>query len=374
MGVLLAYRRSFLSHRHDASRQYASVAFVGNSMFYFNDFPRFFQTLSEPTITIEQDCCLHGFASIPSLVKDGSGMYPQFKTEHSILPQPFHNKTLYDYGSCTVKQLLLGEDDALLDATNYSQQHETDDSNSTHNQNPCVQDDNYRLFLIEKHHNDTSRPSWDYVVINDNTRNPARNATRLASLATLQNIYIPWLQETGATPVFLWTHAYIPFNVSNDRDMTGLEDIANFTSLTGVGLRAYRDLLEQHLSTTPRIAPVGLAFLTIYEEEPEIWKSLFHNADHLHASPSGTFLQACVVYHTLFGSLPDVTVLQTDEQVADLWSTARMMQHDWEPPNPLPTLEQVQYLYSIAERIANGYIPKTYIDYENGETAYEGDG
>jgi hypothetical protein len=80
------------------------------------------------------------------------------------------------------------------------------------------------------------------------------------------------------------------------------------------------------------------------------------------------------VYHTLFGSLPDVTVLQTDEQVADLWSTARMMQHDWEPPNPLPTLEQVQYLYSIAERIANGYIPKTYIDYENGETAYEGDG
>jgi hypothetical protein len=49
-----------------------------------------------------------------------------------------------------------------------------------------------------------------------------------------------------------------------------------------------------------------------------------------------------------------------------------MMQHSWEPPNPLPTLEQVQYLYSIAECIANGYIPKTCIDYENGGTAYEG--
>ena len=114
--------------------------------------------------------------------------------------------------------------------------------------------------------------------------------------------------------------------------------------------------------------------MTIYEEEREIWKSLFHNADHLHAYPSRTFLQACVVYHTLFGSLPDISFVQNDEQVADLWSTARMMQHSWEPPNPLPTLEQVQYLYSIAECIANGYIPKTYIDYENGETAYEGVG
>jgi hypothetical protein len=53
--------------------------------------------------------------------------------------------------------------------------------------------------------------------------------------------------------------------------------------------------------------------MTIYEEEWEIWKSLFHNANQLDAYPSRTFLQACVVYHTLFGSLPDISFVQNDE-------------------------------------------------------------
>ena len=65
-------------------------------------------------------------------------------------------------------------------------------------------------------------------------------------------------------------------------------------------------------------------------------------------------------------------MIQSNDNVADLWKTARMMQHAWEPPNPLPSVEDVQYIYSIAERIANGYIPSTYIHYENGEVAYEG--
>lgn len=341
-----------------------SIAFVGNSMFYFNDFPRFFQQLAAFN-NIKQDSCLLGGATLEILAKRGSGMYPQFETQTAKLPMTYNNETMYDYGACTVPQLLLGNDLALEDANFTSEDYNTPTTNR--HRNPCRVDNNYRLFTLDKQH----PVKWDYVIMNDNTRNPARETPRISSLLALKDYYIPWLLETGAIPVFVWTHAYIP---ANGRDMQGLEDVANFTSLTGVGLREYSALLQEYLplSQPPRIAPVGLAFLTIYEEEREIWKTLFHNADHKHPSPSGTFLQGCIVYNTLFGRLPDISFLKSNDDIVNLWKNARMMQHVWEPPNPLPTLEEVRYLFSIAERIATGYVPTTYINYENGETAYEG--
>lgn len=352
------------NHRYKLPPESVSVAFLGNSMFYFNDFPRFFEQLSQSYVS-HQDCCLHGGASIPSLVNDGSGMFPQFQTKNAIAGT-YHHKTIYDYGACTPRQLLFGYDASLHDP-NYTIHY----FNLTDpDRNPCREDDTYRQYMIQKQQT-ADHPDWDYVIINDNTRDPSRNATRLASLATLRKDYVPWLRATGAVPVFLWTHAY-SVESTPTRNMTGLEDIANFTSLTGVGYREYAGLLEQYLppSQKPRIAPSGLGFLTIYEEEPEVWKTLFHNADHLHASPSGTFLQGCIVHYTLFGKLPDMSHIQTDDDVTQIWSNARMMQHAWDPPNPIPTIQQVKYLYEVCERVANGYIPSTYIDYERGEVAY----
>lgn len=292
-------------------------------------------------------------------------MYPQFKTDAAVLPTTYNNETMHDYGACTIPQLLLGRDEDL-EATNYTNEDFNTITTDRH-RNPCRVDNNYRLYSIDKQH----PTNWNFVVMNDNTRNPARESTRISSLLALQNHYAPWLLKTGAIPVLLWTHAYIP---SNGRDMQGLQDVANFTSLTGVGLREYSALLQETLplKQQPRIAPIALAFLTIYEEAPELWETLFHNADHLHPSPSGTFLQGCVLYWTLFERLPDISFLKSDGNVQDLWYNARMMQHVWEPANPLPTLKEVQYLWSIAERIANGYVPTTYINYENGEVAYEG--
>lgn len=348
---------------HDST---TNIAFVGNSMFYFNDFPRFFQTLASPH-DIHQDCCLHGGASIPSLVQKGSGMYPQFKTPRAIVAT-FEKETMYDYGTCTVQQLLLGKDDNLTNPQYSSPEYK---NASGHNQNPCRVNDAYRRYSLSQHHEPPLK--WDYLLLNDNTANPARNASRLAALTTLKDYYVPRLLETGAIPVLLWTHAYIP---SNGRDMTGLDNVANFTSLTGVGVREYSASLERHLpkAQKPRIAPVGLAFLTVYEEQPQIWKTLFHNADNLHASPAGTFLQGCIVHFTVFGSLPDILSLQNDVDVANLWKTARMMQHSWERPNPFPPIQEIRYLYEIAQRIADGHVPSTYIDYKDGEVAYEGGG
>jgi len=98
---------------------------------------------------------------------------------------------------------------------------------------------------------------------------------------------------------------------------------------------------------------------------------LFHS-DHIHASPSGTFLQGCIVYYTLFGEMPPRNWV-VRRNMHSLWNTARMMQHAWEPANPMIHVEAAEYLYGVAERImVDGEVPKSFIEYRNGEVADEG--
>jgi hypothetical protein len=338
-------------------------------MFYFNDFPRFFQVLASGKHTIYQNSCLQGGGSVPSLWLEGNAMFPQFRTDRAIVATGREDangnttesdRVIYDYGACTVPQLLTGTDDRL-DDPGYAV---PADTNAT-NLNPCRADRDYLAYTQDTYPQST--PSkWDFVLINDMTRNPARLKTRARSLQFLESFYVPLLQRTGAVPVFLWTHAYSTDAAVN---LTGLEDVANFTSLTLVGYTEYAKLLQQHLpaSQAPRIAPVGLAFLTVYEENVGIWRTLFHS-DHLHASPSGTFLQGLCIYHTLFGELPDQrAVVRRD--MASLWKTARMMQHAWEPPNPFPSRRRAAYLYNVAQRVlVQGHVPAAFINYQNGES------
>ena len=359
-------------------------------------------------------------------------MFPQFATEPALIGYEVDDddderdadntptkrkKPIYDFGACTVPQLLLGYDDRIHDP-GYAVS--MDDMNNT---NPCrnVNDATYLHYAIstfEQHaiHNRSGHDilpasfssqssssssssssltytphyprTWDYILLNDNTMNPARGPTREHALATLERFYVPWLQRTRATPIFLWTHAYTPAPIvasattgsssssssSVPRDMTGLADIGNFTSLTRVGYQAYMDLLELYLSPEqkPKLAPVGLAFLAVYDDNIDIWKQLFHS-DGIHASPSGTFLQGCIVYYTIFNQMPDYDFIVRHD-MSFLWKTARMMQHYWEPPNPYPTLEHAKYLYHIAERIMGEeqYIPPSYIHYTNNEIADTG--
>jgi hypothetical protein len=371
-----------------------SVAFLGNSMFYFNDFPRFLETMSEGSVI--QDSCLHGGASIGSLIVEGNAMHPQFRTENAILGTDEYGNAIFDYGACTVPQLLLGRDDRLIDPG-----YPTTGTDERNNTNPCRADVAYREYAMreidengggggggdDQSTNGGTKGGWEYVVINDNTRNPARGSTRAHALSILEQFHVPWLLDTKSIPVFLWTHAYVPdyacvggtgissrhrgaAGIKSTPDMSGLEDVANFTSLTHVGYRAYVDLLDRYLpkSQSARIAPVGLAFLVVYEEDRELWRTLFH-CDNLHASPSGSFLQGCVVYHTLFGKMPDERVM-ISEDASHLWKNARMMQHAWEPSNPFPDRRTAEYLYRVAERVmVEGYVPKSYVDYRDGEVA-----
>jgi hypothetical protein len=343
-----------------------SVAFIGNSMFYFNDFPRFLEELVSDGHQLSQDSCLHGGASIPSLLKNGNGMNPQFAVPKAVVGE-WNGAPIHDFGACTAEQLLFGYDVSLHDPA-YSIFAQ---DNSTTDRNPCLDDINY-LKWSEHHYPHHTPAQWDFVMINDNTRNPSRANSRAASLTTLETTYVPWFLEIGARPVFLWTQAY-SIESTPDRNMMGLEDVANFTSLTGAGLRAYVDMISKHLpvSQKPLIAPVGLGFLTIYEENRTMWDLLFH-CDRVHASPYGSFLQGCIVHYTLTGNMPDKDLVLRHD-MSTLWWRARMMQHAWEPANPFPTRDEAIYLYDVAERVAKkGYLPESYIDYQNGETAFDG--
>jgi len=153
--------------------------------------------------------------------------------------------------------------------------------------------------------------------------------------------------------------------------MSGLGDVPRFTSLTYEGYKQYAALVQSLLpeNQKPRIAPVGLAFLVVYEENYSLWQRLFH-VDKIHASPLGTFLQGCVLHHTLFGRGPRSDVaLQGD--LSALWNRARRFQPGEHRRSAFPTREEAAYLMDVAKRVCqHNHRPKTLTIYENGEASY----
>jgi hypothetical protein len=64
---------------------------------------------------IVQNSCLHGGASISSLLIEGNTMCPHFETPNAVLGHDKEGNTIYEYGACTVPQLLMGRDDRIYD-------------------------------------------------------------------------------------------------------------------------------------------------------------------------------------------------------------------------------------------------------------------
>jgi hypothetical protein len=287
-------------------------------------------------------------------------MFQKFHTSNAL-----NSDGVYDFGACTVRQLLLGHDDELEEQVFNGSVIHYEDLNGT---NPCIQDPTY-LEYLDSHTFLNPPPHYDFVVLNDYTQNPARATSREDSLRTLREVYVPWFLEMNVTPVFFDTHPYW----TDAHNMSGLVDVPTFASLTYQGYKDYMALVTKLLpaSQAPRLAPVGMAFLTVWEENPDLWYRLYHNFDHLHASPSGTFLTGAVIHFALFGEMPERQVmLPPDEDLPALWARARVMQQADEPPNPFPTFEDAEYLYEVADRVARrGHLPKSLILYKNDEAA-----
>jgi hypothetical protein len=215
---------------------------------------------------------------------------------------------------------------------------------------------------LENKFQEEGAPQWDYILINDNSRNPCCTSQREIGLKYLESVYIPWFKKTKATPIFLDTFPYW----ASERHMSGLIDIPTFASVTYSGYQQYRDLVASALpeAQRPRIAPVGLAMLLIWEENPAFWETLMHY-DEVHLSPSGTFLEACIVYATIFGKLPDPHVIFNDDGVANLWRTARRMAPEQHGTKAFPSESLARYLYHVAHRVMHGEIPRSFQQYDD---------
>lgn len=359
------------------------IAHVGNSFQFVNDFPRMLPRLAAPTRTIEQDSVLHGSLSLVSLLKKGNGMLNRWATKKAW------NETLqmYDYGACTVPQLLIGRDD-YLESGNYNEYYKND------GKNPCFpqhdgnnnydddfylndddnvddaqdDDDNYQYnendddkaayleYTIETKMGNGK--SWDYVIFNDQSLRPAIRQKRDRSMVVLNNTYSDLLMQAGATPVFMATHAYWRTDI-NVTALYGIRDVPHFTAKVQLGYEMYANTLIEASSSVlqPLVAPVGIAYLTVWEQNRQLWNKFF-GPDLFHPSPHGTYLLGCVIHATIFGILPEPpTSVNT---IANYFSRARSM-HLSGYSQPFPTHQEALYLRWVARRVVfRNYRPPSF--------------
>jgi hypothetical protein len=379
-----------------------SIAFIGNSYLYVNDVPRVMECISKSRIS--QDSVINTGAGLGSLLKQGNGMYELWQTngaldfwgtwdfrsmmsEYNI--QVDEDYSLYDYGMCTVPQLLEGIDNYL----SYRNQNGIYFDVGT---NPCFEDSYYMTIIGHKYDKD---PVYhDYIVLNDQTRRMASEDGRQDSIDALTQAYVSLIKASRAIPILIDTHAFL-FDASAevsqeyyqqlyggnayqasatddglneeewdevDEDMTLEEagdiieiskDIPLFQAAIYEGLYEYVDALKYFLPDKqhPRIAPIGLAYLAIYDDNKSMYNKLFAQ-DGIHASQHGTYLFACVLYCTIYGHLP----LQPHDDF-DIRSTFFKSRSIF-GNTTAPSVSDAQYLRYWARRVAvSGFIPKSMV-------------
>ena len=396
LSIVLATVVSFVAlawivpaHKEPAIR----VAFIGNSITFVNDLPRFVEALGGGEDgTIFQDSCLHGALNFMSMLYKGNGMYRKWQTRKAIISRSFtsssssssngngssksdaDNGIIYDFGACSVPQLLVGHDEEFY----YENSGKYSDG-----RNPCTISPQYLAYRESLYYNNNQPEeplTWDFVVMNDQSRFPTMYEKRKHSLMALRTVYAPLLSAAKATVVFLVTFGYVGqqrIYVDDDASKWNFvpteteDDMPHFTSALYYGYQEYQNVLEKQNNIPVRLAHVGLAFLTVWEEDRALWRRLFY-VDGLHPSPLGTYLEGCVVYATLRQRLPPASI--RIQQVSQLWKRARRMhlgrkhylayiteQEAAEMiPLDLPTRDEARYLSDVCRRVAlKGYRPSS---------------
>jgi len=346
------------------------VAFVGNSITFVNDLPRFLQALSGDTMI--QNSCLHGALSFLTMLKKGNGMLSKWTTPNALEEEKYYGNDIYDYGACSFPQLLFGHD-SYLSQGNQNGYYVND------GKNPCFE--SYYLNFLNQAYARHGTPQWDFVVMNDQTLFPAIYSKRQKSLLSLKSTYASMMVESGARPVLMATHGYKARAINT----TAQGNVAEFTSRVHYGYQQYAQALAERLpnpNQQPLVAPVGLAFLVVHEQARGFWKRLFF-IDGLHPSPHGTYLMGCVLYATLYQRMPrtdvalKVTTTTTATGHADLchlWNRARKMQIGAGPVMKFPTADEAAYLWRVAQRVVlQGYIPKSLLTADQVEVLEEAD-
>jgi len=338
----------------------ANVAFIGNSYLFVNDIPRLMEAVTGGHM--HQDSCIHGSGSLLNILKTGNGMYNKWQSSKAMVggvewtSQDGTTDYLYDMGACSVPQLLTGTDN-LLSYGNADGHYVSDGGN------PCLVNDNYLDY-----HNSKKATKWDFVVMVDQSKRMAFDESREEALMALNYTYGPILKKKSAVPIIVQPHAFY----SEQVNMTGLENLGTFTSKIYEGAKIYRTFLNKKIRRRKtRIAPVGNAFLAVYEQDRQLWSKLFLD-DSIHPSAYGSYLYAMVIHATIYKAMPSkARVINND--VANLFANSRKMHSD---VTDVPTKKEARILWKIARKVAlwgrePRSLKKMKVDYEDYEYADE---
>lgn len=325
-----------------------NVAFIGNSIFFVNDLPRLMEKVSGDHI--HQDSCLHTSGSILNILKTGNGMYNKWQTQNAMIngvewvSREDNTVTyLYDYGACSVPQLLTGQDNMLSYGNQYG--HYIDDGS-----NPCLMENDYLDYQASFNY---SKP-WDYVVIVDQAKRMCFDDAREEALLAFNYTYGPLIDKLKATPVIVQPHAFWSYNVN----MTGLVDVPTFTSMIIDGAQIYKDYMNTKLSgafRSTKIAPVGTAFLAVWEEDEDLWNKLFLD-DGIHPSGYGSYLYSMVIHATIYRAMPPKSRVVIKDTM-DLFSSSRRL---YVNETGVPSKQEARKLWKIARKVTLlGFTPKS---------------
>jgi hypothetical protein len=288
LSLSAAYQMSFDSSGLIESDAGVSIAFLGNSVMYYNDCPRLLENISSNITQI--DSVLRGGADLKKLLRRGNGDH--FKMSWNASGAPCS-----DVGQSSVSS----------------------------------------LFKNKK---------WDYVVINDRMQNFTCRQHQSQMKQLLAQSYAPLFVTSGATPILVATHS--PPRILAKSSLT----ISEYVAAVYKGYEAYAAALSPMLDENhqPRIAPVGRAFEYIYNNSQTMYGKLFHTDDY-HASPYGTYLQACVLHCTIFLTPPPLAL---PNNISTLWNNARYMQKlaQGAAPDEFPSYDDAVYLLNVASSIA----------------------
>lgn len=338
-----------------------SLAFIGNSYFYVNDVPRLMAKISHGQI--KHDSVINPSASLGKLLRAGNGMYELWQNEEALTykysTEWSGQEEVYDFGSCTVFQLLENYD-GDISYMNYNGAYYYEQG-----ANPCFEDKNYMFYLQDR--NLKNPQYFDYVVLNDQTARMTDADSRQDSVEALKYAYSPMIKESRAKPLVVDTHAYlIPEEGTN---ATGYgydeaEGIPYMQALIYSGVEEYLLALKSNLpsSQAPRVVPVGMSYLVVWEEDYDLWTRLFLNETMPYASPHGSYLFANVLYATAYGHLPRRP--SSMDQIKNFFRSARYLPElpsGWAEMGVFPTVEESDFLRLVTRRVVlNGYIPDSF--------------
>lgn len=135
---------------------------------------------------------------------------------------------------------------------------------------------------------------YDYAIIQDQSKNPARLADDPAGYAKVRENCVKLAEmirqySPDCDVILDLTWAY----PNSDNTYGGYGSYENFDKLL------YDGVMEMALAADCRIAPVGMAFAQSRKEHSG-W-SLYFSGDGLHPTRTSAYLEACVEYVTMFG-------------------------------------------------------------------------